>query len=187
MKKSLIRYSKFLSLVLRHQPEVIGIELDAGGWAEVDQLIHGANRKGYSFDLELLKEIVDTNDKKRFAFNEDGSKIRASQGHSRGVDLGLFPQKPPEELYHGTATRYWASIQEKGLIKGRRQHVHLSSDLKTAGKVGIRHGKLLVLRVDSRRMHQEGHEFYLSQNGVWLTDRVPMEFLSVYQGHPGRT
>ncbi len=181
MKKSLVQYSKFISLVLRHQPEVAGIELDDGGWADVDQLIQGGRRKGYPFTFELLKEIVETNDKKRFAFNDNCSKIRASQGHSREVDLGLDPKVPPNQLFHGTATRFWSSIQEKGLIKGSRQHVHLSSDLRTAGKVGIRHGKLLVLRIDSLRMREDGFTFYLSKNNVWLTDHVPVEYLSIYE------
>ena len=181
MQKSLVKYSKFMSLVLRHKPEVAGIQLDEGGWTDVDQLLHGARRKGYLLTLELLKEIVETNDKKRFAFNDDCSKIRASQGHSRDVDLGLDPKEPPSELFHGTATRFWSSIQKKGLIKGSRQHVHLSSDLQTAGKVGIRHGKLLVLRIDNRRMREDGFTFYLSQNNVWLTDQVPMEYLSIYE------
>ena len=179
MKKSLVKYSKFLSLVLRHQPEVAGIQLDEGGWADVDQLIQGARRKGYPLSYELLKEIVETNDKKRFALNGNGSGIRASQGHSQKVDLGLDPKKPPGELFHGTASRFWPSIQEKGLIKGSRQHVHLSSDLQTAGKVGVRHGKLLVLRIDSRKMREDGFTFYLSQNNVWLTDHVPVEYLSI--------
>jgi len=180
MNKSLVRYSKFISLVLRHQPEVVGPKLDLNGWTDVDQLIHGARCKGYPLTPELLKEIVETNDKERFAFNEDGSKIRANQGHSRDVELGLAPKEPPCELYHGTATRFWPSIEEQGLMKGNRQHVHLSSDLKTAEKVGVRHGKLIILSIDSRWMHEEGHDFYLSENGVWLTDHVPPRYLSIF-------
>ena len=113
MKKSLVKYSKFISLVLRHQPEVAGLQLDESGWADVDQLIHGAKRKGYPLTFELLKEIVETNDKNRFAFNDNCSRIRASQGHSRKVDLGLAPKDPPDELFHGTATRFWPSIQKR--------------------------------------------------------------------------
>ena len=181
MNTPLVQYSKFISLVLRHQPEVAGIQLDEDGWADVEQLIDGGRRKGYPFTFELLIEIVDTNDKKRFAFNDNCTKIRANQGHSRKVNLGLIPKQPPVELFHGTATRFWPSIQEKGLIKGSRHHVHLSSDLKTAGKVGLRHGKLLVLRIDSGQMCKDGFTFYLSQNNVWLTDHVPMTYLSIYK------
>jgi putative RNA 2'-phosphotransferase len=179
MKKTLTKYSKFLSLILRHKPEEIGINLDENGWVDVEQLIQGFNRKGYEFNFAILEEIVYTNDKNRFCFNEDFSKIRANQGHSKRVDLGLTPMVPPDILYHGTATRFWPSICKKGLIRGSRQYVHLSQERQTASKVGIRHGKLLVLLIASKSMHAKGHNFYLSKNRVWLTDHVPVEFISI--------
>lgn len=179
MKKSLTKYSKFLSLILRHKPEEIDIILDKNGWADVEQLIQGFNRKGYKFNFEMLEEIVNTNDKNRFCFSEDFSKIRANQGHSKHVDLGLTPKVPPDKLYHGTATRFWPSICINGLIRASRQYVHLSQDRQTASKVGIRHGKLLILSIDSKSMHDQGLSFYLSKNSVWLTDHVPVEFISI--------
>lgn len=179
MKKSLTKYSKFLSLILRHKPDEIDLILDKNGWVDVEQLIQGFNRKGYKFNFEMLEEIVNTNKKNRFCFSEDFSKIRANQGHSKNVDLGLTPKVPPDKLYHGTATRFWPSICKKGLIRGSRQYVHLSQDIQTANKVGIRHGKLLVLLIDSKSMYDQGLNFYLSKNSVWLTDHVPVEFISI--------
>lgn len=178
MKKSFIRYSKFLSLVLRHKPETIGIHLDQNGWADVDLVLQGCLKKGLEADFDTLKEVVDTNDKKRFSFNDDFTKIRANQGHSRKVDLNLEPIEPPDILFHGTATRFWQSISEKGLTRMSRQHVHLSKDEETARKVGVRHGVLLILKINSKLMHQKGYPFFLSANGVWLTDHVPVEFIS---------
>ncbi len=178
MKNSIVRYSKFLSLVLRHKPETIDICLDQNGWADVDLIIQGFNKKGLDLNFQFLKEVVDTNEKKRFAFNNDFTKIRANQGHSKQVDLNLKSIEPPDTLFHGTATRFWESISEKGLIKKGRQHVHLSKDKETAKKVGIRHGKLLILYINSKLMYQKGHVFFLSDNGVWLTDYVPVEFIS---------
>jgi putative RNA 2'-phosphotransferase len=177
MDKELIRMSKFLSLVLRHQPQKIGLALDAQGWARVDDVITQANRHGVALTLAVLEQVVRLNDKKRFAFSEDGLLIRASQGHSISVDLGLEPVEPPAVLYHGTADRFIASIREKGLLAGRRDHVHLSADEATAVKVGRRHGRPVVLRVQAAEMQEAGHRFYLSANGVWLTGHVPAGFL----------
>lgn len=169
--------SKFLSYVLRHQPDAIGLKLDGEGWADVQDLIKLSNTDGRSLTLGLIEEVVATNDKKRFAFSDDGTKIRASQGHSVAIDLALEPVAPPEVLYHGTATRFLDSIKEKGLISGSRRHVHLSAELTTAISVGQRHGKATVLTVKAAEMHHSGREFFLSDNGVWLTSSVPIEFL----------
>lgn len=169
--------SKFLSYVLRHQPHSIGLRLDENGWAEVSELIALANRNGRKLTAELIGEVVATNDKKRFIFNNDGTKIRASQGHSIVIELGLTPIEPPDLLYHGTATRFLDSIRLTGLISGSRQHVHLSADAATAVDVGRRHGKPTILTVRSKEMYRSGHEFFLSENGVWLTSDVPVEFL----------
>jgi putative RNA 2'-phosphotransferase len=177
MDKKLVRISKFLSLVLRHKPETIGLSLDRGGWARVDELIAAANRAGMPLDQASLQQVVEQNDKQRFAFSDDGRRIRASQGHSLPVDLGLEPLAPPQVLYHGTATRFLNSIQRQGLVPRGRTHVHLSPDEPTAVRVGQRHGKPVVLRVQARRMHQDGFRFYLSANGVWLTQKVPVEYL----------
>lgn len=173
----LVGTSKFLSFVLRHKPEEIGLELDQNGWADVGALIERAGAHGHRLTRELLELVVADNDKKRFAFSEDGQRIRASQGHSVGIDLGLPPVEPPRELFHGTASRFIDSIRAKGLRAGERQHVHLSPDVPTAVKVGQRHGKPVVLRVRAGMMWDAGHKFYLSANGVWLTDEVPVSFI----------
>lgn len=177
MNKNLVKLSKFVSLVLRHQPEVIGLKLDENGWAEVDRFIELAKQNGKNISISVLEEIVETNNKKRFAFNEDKSKIRANQGHSIEVNLDLPPQQPPDQLFHGTATKFIESIRQQGLISGSRQHVHMSSDETTAIKVGQRHGKPVVLKVKSAAMHQDGFLFFCSENSVWLTDFVPPQYL----------
>jgi len=177
MDNNLVRYSKFISLVLRHQPQLIGLAMDESGWVNVDDLLAGINAKGMPIDRALLERVVAENDKKRFAFNDDGTKIRASQGHSISVDLGLQPRTPPDRLYHGTAKKNLASIQQAGLLKGSRQAVHLSTDAETALKVGGRHGQPVVLVVDSARMCADGFTFTCSENGVWLVDHVPPEYL----------
>lgn len=170
--------SKFLSLLLRHQPDLIGLKLDENGWADVAELIEKSKRKGKYFSIEKLEEVVATNDKKRFSFNEDQTKIRANQGHSlKTVDLKLEAIQPPEYLYHGTVSKFMQSIREKGLQKMNRQHVHLSQDLETATKVGSRRGVPTILTVRSGAMHVTGFEFYQSKNGVWLTDHVPAKFI----------
>ena len=174
---ALTRLSKFLSLVLRHAPERAGVVLDAAGWAEVDALIAGARRAGVALDRARLERVVRDNDKQRFAFSPDGRRIRASQGHSVAVDLGLTPEAPPETLYHGTAARHLDAIRREGLRPGRRTHVHLSADAATAASVGRRHGRPVVLGVAAGAMHRAGHAFVRSANGVWLTDAVPPEYL----------
>ncbi|XOV66507.1 MAG: RNA 2'-phosphotransferase [Fluviicola sp.] len=169
--------SKFLSFVLRHKPEEIGIELTEDGWVHTRTLLDAMNRNGKSITIETLEAVVATNSKKRFAFNEDKTMIRANQGHSVKVELGYTEQSPPEMLYHGTATKNLESIAEKGLVKGNRHHVHLSSDLETAMNVGQRHGKPVVFEIDSLAMQSDGFKFYQSENGVWLTEMVPAKYL----------
>lgn len=170
--------SKFLSLVLRHRPEYINLELNENGWADVIKLIEKAKTKEVIFSIEDLDEIVSTNDKQRFAFNEDKSKIRANQGHSvKSIDLQLEAIKPPEFLYHGTVEKFIESIKNTGLQKRSRQHVHLSENLETATKVGSRRGEAIILNINSGEMFEEGFHFYCSENGVWLTDHVPVEFI----------
>ncbi len=178
MEKNLKSTSKFLSLVLRHKPEEIGLQLDENGWASVDELIEKVNAKGNKIDINLLNEIVETNDKKRFAFNDDKTKIRASQGHSIEIDLDLHPSLPPDILYHGTATRFVESILKEGLTKQQRQHVHLSDKLATATAVGARHGKPTILIVGAKQMQEDGFLFYKSENNVWLTDNVEVKYIS---------
>jgi putative RNA 2'-phosphotransferase len=172
-----VKISKFLSLVLRHQPEKIGLRLSESGWASVGQLIEASRERGVEFTLEELHNVVDNNDKKRFSLSEDGLWIRANQGHSVEVELGYAPNVPPEILYHGTAERFLISIKQQGLIKGKRHHVHLSADADVAAKVGRRHGRPVVLRVDAGAMHRDGFVFYLSANGVWLTEHAPVQYL----------
>jgi putative RNA 2'-phosphotransferase len=169
--------SKFLSLILRHKPQTIGLSLDKKGWANIEDLITKANHHNVPLTIESLKRIVANNDKKRFKLSEDGTGIRASQGHSIEVDLELREAEPPSILYHGTAFKNIDSIKVKGLVKGQRHHVHLSPDPKTAISVGARYGKPFVIQVQAQRMHEEGYAFYQSQNGVWLTDSVPPLYL----------
>lgn len=177
--KTLVRASRKLSLVLRHKPETIGLELDAQGWAEVKLLLRKMSTSGTPLTLTSLEQIVAENDKKRFAFSPDGRKIRASQGHSIDIDLKLEPVTPPAQLFHGTATTSVESILAMGLQSRSRQHVHLSLDLETATKVGARHGKPVILTVDAGEMDAAGYEFYCSANNVWLTEEVPKEYLKV--------
>lgn len=160
-------------------PGQIGLQLDEHGWAEVDELLRLINRTrpGISFTREILDQVVATNEKQRFAFNDDKSRVRASQGHSVTINLALPPAVPPALLYHGTATRFLDSIRRAGLHSGSRQHVHLSLNVETATNVGQRHGKPAILQVRAGDMHAAGHLFYLSANGVWLTGNVPVEFL----------
>jgi putative RNA 2'-phosphotransferase len=166
-------------MVLRHRPENIGLGLDQSGWASVEQLIEASRRRGFEFTLEELQNVVDNNDKKRFSLSEDGLRIRANQGHSIEVELGYAPTAPPEFLFHGTAERFLASIRQQGLIRGKRHHVHLSADVDTAMKVGRRHGKPVVLRIEADRMYRDGLVFYRSANGVWLTENVPVLYLGL--------
>ena len=168
--------SRFISLILRHKPEVIGITLDEHGWADVSELIEGIN-KTRKLDMEGLERIVAEDEKQRYSFNEDKTLIRANQGHSIPVDVELKKEEPPEILYHGTATKYEDAIDKEGLIHKSRLYVHLSGDEETARKVGIRHGKLVMYKVKSGEMHKDGYEFFLSVNGVWLTKSVPVKYL----------
>jgi putative RNA 2'-phosphotransferase len=170
--------SKFLSYVLRHAPETIGLDLDANGWADVDDLLVKARHAGRRIDLVTLREVVALNDKRRFTLSEDGRRIRAAQGHSIAVDLDLAPSEPPPRLYHGTAARNLDAILAEGLKPGQRQQVHLSLDPATAHKVGERHGKPVVLAVDAAAMHRDGHRLFCADNAVWLTDCVPARYLS---------
>jgi putative RNA 2'-phosphotransferase len=172
------RVSKFLSLVLRHKPGKIGLALDDQGWADIGELIEKARASGVALTRELITEVVATSDKQRFALDTKGERIRANQGHSIAVELGLEPAAPPAMLFHGTAKKSLPAIHAEGLKRGRRQHVHLSPDEETAIKVGRRHGRPVVLRIAAARMAATGHAFFLSTNGVWLTDCVPSEFIA---------
>lgn len=170
--------SRFLSLILRHKPEVIGITLDKNGWADVSAVIAGVNKSdGYFLDMETLEEIVRTDEKQRYSFSPDKKKIRANQGHSVRVDVELKKSSPPEFLWHGTGEKYVDSINKEGLKPKGRLYVHLSADVETARKVGSRHGKPVIYRINSGEMHRQGYIFYLSENGVWLTDIVPVNFM----------
>lgn len=171
-----IKISKFLSYVLRHKPESIGLTLNDNGWASVAEILK--NRK-LRFSLEELKFVVENNEKNRFTLNEDFSLIKANQGHSVEIKLEFQKIVPPEILYHGTTQHFLASIQEKGLEKRQRHHVHLSIDIKTASNVGKRHGKLIILAIDSKKMHEDGYQFYLSDNNIYLVDEVPAKYLTV--------
>jgi len=175
--KEIIRTSKFLSLILRHEPERVGLKLGDAGWVGVDELLKAVNGHGVSLTLDELKHIVATSDKKRFAFSEDGLRIRASQGHSVGVDLEYPPQTPPELLYHGTATRFLDDIRQHGLQKMQRHDVHLSAETRVTLQVGRRHGKPALLTIRAGEMHRAGFVFRCSANGVWLVDHVPSQFI----------
>ena len=175
---NLNKISRKLSLVLRHQPESIGLTLDEHGWVDVDGLLQCLSNGGMSVTKPTLQEVVESNDKQRFRFSDDGSRIRANQGHSLSVDLEMKEQTPPDILFHGPASRFLESITEEGLQTRNRQHVHLSLDRETATKVGSRHGRPVILEVDARKMHQDGYLFYQSDNGVWLTDSVSRVYLN---------
>lgn len=184
MGQSTVETSKFLSYVLRHRPDSIGIALDPEGWVLVDELLDRCRAHKKPITREHLDEVVATNSKQRFAFSEDRLRIRASQGHSVEVDLGYKPATPPETLYHGTPERSVESIRSGGLLRGRRHHVHLSHEVETAKQVGGRHGKPVVLVVRSGEMHRNGTPFYRSANGVWLTEHVPAEYIDFPSSNP---
>lgn len=173
---SLKEVSKYMSLILRHKPEAIGITLDEHGWANVDELIAGI-AKNNNFNMDILEEIVRTDEKQRYSFNDDKTLIRANQGHSIPVDVELAECVPPEILWHGTGEKYVSSIDAQGLIPKSRLYVHLSADEATAVKVGTRHGKPVLYKVLAGAMHERGYKFYRSVNGVWLTKEVPVEYL----------
>lgn len=170
--------SKFLSYILRHQPEAVGLSLDKEGWAVISDLILCAVKEGYILDNSLIHSIVDNSDKRRFTISDDGLRIRAVQGHStQQVNISYKEKTPPEILYHGTATRFISAIREQGLIPVSRQYVHLSPDEETAIQVGQRHGKPIVLTIKALNMYEQGFKFYQADNGVWLTDTVPYRFI----------
>lgn len=178
MDKQHADISKFLSYVLRHQPETIGLTLDSEGWADINTLIACAAKDGKHLEPALIQSVVETSDKKRFAISQDGLRIRAVQGHSSAqVDIRYEEQVPPAFLYHGTATRFLDSIREQGLIAGSRQYVHLSADEATAVAVGQRHGKPVVLKIKALEMYRQGLVFYRAENGVWLSGSVPVGFI----------
>ncbi|MCQ4164513.1 RNA 2'-phosphotransferase [Tahibacter harae] len=173
----LVKLSKFLSLILRHQPETIGLTLDAQGWADIAELLHKAAAAGRPIEREDLDQVIADNDKKRFTLSADGLRLRAAQGHSTPVQLDLPARTPPQRLYHGTATRFLDAILAEGLKPQARQHVHLSTDIATALDVGSRHGRAVVLGVDAAAMEAAGCRFFQADNGVWLTAAVPAQFL----------
>lgn len=173
------KISKLLSLVLRHAPETIGLELDKNGWAATVDIVNKIESKFSNFTLEMLREVVETNDKQRFVFSEDETKIRANQGHSlKTIDLDLEAKEPPFTLYHGTASKNMRSIKASGIDKRQRQHVHLSADKETAHKVGSRHGAPVILKIDAYQMSEDGLVFFQSENGVWLTDFIDPKYIS---------
>ncbi|KAG8154326.1 RNA 2'-phosphotransferase [Burkholderia catarinensis] len=173
------RISKYLSYLLRHEPQAIGLQLDPEGWADIGELIAGAARHGHRLDRATIETVCATSDKQRFALSDDGRRIRAVQGHSTSVVQRRYPAaQPPERLYHGTATRFLDSIRAQGLKPGARHHVHLSPDIRTALAVGTRYGVPVILEIDAQRMHRQGHTFFVAENGVWLTDAVPAECLT---------
>jgi putative RNA 2'-phosphotransferase len=178
---NLTKESKFLALVLRHNPGKIGVELDSAGWVPIETLLAALRQHGHGLNRDQLDRVVAENDKKRFEYDESGVRIRASQGHSVQVDLGYAPAEPPPTLYHGTAKRVLEAIFREGLKPGRRHHVHLSTDIETATRVGARHGAPAVLTVDAARMRADGHEFFRSTNGVWLTEHVAPQYLTSQQ------
>ncbi|MBW4628190.1 MAG: RNA 2'-phosphotransferase [Brasilonema octagenarum HA4186-MV1] len=173
----LVKISKYLSKYLRHTPGAIGIKLAPGGWVSVDELLTACAKNKFPLTRQELQVVVELNEKKRFSFNSTGTLIRANQGHSTEVDLQLEPVVPPDVLYHGTGHKSVESIMQTGLCKMSRHHVHLSKDIATAQIVGARHGKPVVLLVDTATMYQAGYQFYCSDNGVWLVDSVPPEYL----------
>lgn len=178
MSDELTSISKFLSLVLRHKPETIGLTISPQGWVNIDELLSAASMREKLINRELLDDVVFTNDKQRFAYSPDGRFIRANQGHSIQVDLELEPCSPPNVLYHGTSSKSIERIREKGLLKMTRNHVHLSTDEETAHRVGVRKGKPVILLIDSKLMADDGLSFYVSNNGVWLTDNVPTKYIT---------
>ncbi|MEO1374898.1 MAG: RNA 2'-phosphotransferase [Cyanobacteria bacterium J06635_10] len=175
----LTKISRYLSKHLRHQPERIGIKLEKGGWVAVDELLEACRKNNFPITRTDLEEVVANNDKKRFSFDSTGKQIRANQGHSVDIDLQLLPSIPPDVLYHGTGHKTVEIIMQNGLCKMSRHHVHLSFDMATARKVGARHGKPVVFEINAAKMYEAGFIFYCSDNGVWLTDNVPAEYLKV--------
>lgn len=180
-ERRLERLSKFISMILRHKPQVIGITLDEHGWADVDELIKGINETGeeIEFSKDTLETIVKTDKKQRYSFSQDKTLIRANQGHSIPVDVELEKKEPPKVLYHGTGSRFVKSIQEQGLLPMERLYVHLSTDVETATNVGKRHGTPVIFKVNAEQMQKDGYDFFQSVNGVWLTKEVPTKYLEL--------
>lgn len=177
---TLVNLSRYISFILRHRPDTIGLSLDKHGYIDVQDLINGINKNSvFNIDLNILKFIVETDNKKRYSFSEDSTKIRANQGHSVKVDLGLKEVKPPSILYHGTGEKYLESILKEGLKSKSRMYVHLSSDIDTAISVGKRHGEPIVLGIDAERMYKDEYKFYLSENGIFLAESVPVKYINV--------
>lgn len=180
-ERRLERLSKFISMILRHKPEAIGITLDEHGWANVDELIKGINETGeeVKFSKDTLETIVKTDKKQRYSFSQDKTLIRANQGHSIPVDVELEKKEPPKVLYHGTGSRFVKSIQEQGLLPMERLYVHLSTDVETATNVGKRHGTPVIFQVNAEHMQKDSYDFFQSVNGVWLTKEVPTKYLEL--------
>ena len=177
MERDLVRLSKFLSLVLRHDPKVVGLSLDRGGWVDVDGLISGSKKAGVTLDRDLLQQVVDQGEKRRFSLSPDGQRVKANYGHSIDIDLALEPSEPPEILFHGTARHLVDGIREQGVMRAGRRYVHLSGDETEAEAVGRRHGDPVVLKIRAREMHRDGFEFFLSESGIWLTRSVPPHYV----------
>lgn len=175
------KLSIFISLILRHKPEIIGIKLDEYGYADVNELIEKINNAGRNINIEILEQIVKEDNKQRYSFNEDRSKIRANQGHSINIDVELKELEPPEYLYHGTVTRFLDNIKNEGIIKQSRLYVHLSRDIDTAIKVGKRHGTPVILKINTGKMYENGYKFYLSENNVWLCEYIPFKYVEIFE------
>ena len=171
--------SKFISLILRHKPDVIGISIDEYGWANVEDLINGIKKYGKEIDMDVLEDIVSTDNKQRYSFSADKQFIRANQGHSIKVNVELKEMQPPDFLYHGTSSKSMESIMNEGLKPMSRLYVHLSNDYNTAINVGKRHGEPVVLKIHARRMYEDGNKFYISENRVWLTEYVGKKYMMI--------
>ena len=185
-QKNLTKISKYMSMILRHRPEAIGLQLDSHGWADVRELIRGIKARYPDFSREMLEEIVRTDEKQRYSFDQHGMRIRANQGHSVHVDVDMEEKDPPEILYHGTGRKSLSSILEKGLLPGNRLFVHLSGDTETARKVGARHGDPVIFIVHAGQMARDGYAFRISANGVWQIPQVPVQYLELtYAGPEG--
>ncbi|HGH5438018.1 TPA: RNA 2'-phosphotransferase [Clostridioides difficile] len=175
------KLSIFISLILRHKPETIGIKLDDYGYADVNELIEKINNTGRNINIEILEQIVKEDNKQRYSFNDDRSKIRANQGHSINVNVELRELEPPKYLYHGTATRFLDNIKNEGIIKQSRLYAHLSRDIDIAVKVGKRHGTPVILKINTGKMYENGYKFYLSENNVWLCEHIPFEYVEIFE------
>ncbi|HBF2503519.1 TPA: RNA 2'-phosphotransferase [Clostridioides difficile] len=175
------KLSVFISLILRHKPEIIGIKLDDYGYADVNELIEKINNTGRNINIEILEQIVKEDNKQRYSFNDDRSKIRANQGHSINVNVELRELEPPKYLYHGTATRFLDNIKNEGIIKQSRLYVHLSRDIDIAVKVGKRHGTPVILKINTGKMYENGYKFYLSENNVWLCEYIPFKYVEIFE------